>query len=90
MLYGNYVVIMIMFMSIYVDMYVCRCLTGSWLLYANDYIYVCMYEVAWQGHQRSLLFYVDVYIYVPMLLSNRIIKNYSRGGMIAYACEWYE
>ena len=27
----------------YICVYVCCCLIGSWLFYSNDYIYVCMY-----------------------------------------------
>ena len=44
MISGNYVVIMIVMMSIYVYMYVCMSFhQGLCLFYANMYIYICMY-----------------------------------------------
>ena len=31
-----------------------------------------------------------VYMYVCMLMSNRVVRDHSFGGMIAYASEWHE
>jgi len=37
-----------------------------------------------------MIIYANVYIYVSMSLSNRVIRNCSCGGMIAYVGEWHE
>ena len=74
MISGNYVVNMIMLMSIYVYMYVCMsCMTGlSWIMivYANVYIYI--------------------YVYVSMSLSDSVTRDHSCREMISCVGEWHE
>ena len=37
-----------------------------------------------------MLIFICIYMYVCMFFSDRVIKNHSCGGMIAYAREWHE
>lgn len=34
--------------------------------------------------------YMYVYIHVSMSLSDKVVRDHSYGGMIAYAGEWYD
>jgi len=77
MLSSNYVVIMTMLMFIYV------------------YMHVCMYVVSDRvviNHDFFMLIFMYMYLsnYVSMPLSNRVVKDHSCGGIIAYASEWHE
>lgn len=60
------------------------------LMFIYVYMYVCMYVVVWQYHDCLMLIFICIYVYVCMLVSDRVVKNHSRGGMIAYAGEWHE
>ena len=34
--------------------------------------------------------YMYIFIYVSLSLSNRVVRDHSCGGMIAYAGEWHD
>ena len=59
------------------------------LMFICMYVYVCI-----SLSNKIMIFhanvYIYVYIYVFMSLSHRVIRDYSSGGMIAYAGEWHE
>ena len=82
-------------MFIYVYMYVCMHVChvwqgchGSWLFNVNVYTYVCVYVC--HCTIGSWLFYDNFYIYVSMSLIDRIVRDHSCGGMIAYVGKWHE
>jgi len=100
MISGNYIMIMIMLMFIYACMYVCmyvvfdRANMDNDFFYANGYmricICVCCYLTGSSGIMNVLCWCLYVYMYVCMSLFDRVTRDHSRGGMIAYVGEWHE
>lgn len=63
----------------YACMCVCHCLTGCWLLYANDYIcmYICIYGTIQKGYRDhscgGMIYYVgEWHEEVPVLMRNQV------------------
>ena len=94
MVHGNYVVFMIMLMSIYVYMYACMYVISDRVIIDHDCfmlmficLYVCMYVIVSQDHDCLMLIFICIYMYVYLLLSDRVVRNHSYGGIITYAGE---
>lgn len=91
----NYVMIMIMLISIYVCMYVVShrvIMDHGHLMLMFICIYVCMYFIVWQDHDCFMLMFIYIYlsIHVSMSLSKRVVIYHSCGAMIAYVGAWHD
>jgi len=49
-----------------------------------------MYFVFWKDDDCFMLMIIDVCIYVAMSFFDKVVKDHSYGGMIAYVGEWHE
>ena len=94
MLFGNYVVIVIMLKSIYVYIYACMSLSDrvvknhDCLMLMFICINIYMYVISWPDHNCFMLMFI--YMYVSMSLFDRVFRDHSCGGMIAYTSKWHE
>ena len=69
MIYGNYVVIMTILMSIYVYVYICMSLSNRFI----------------RDHDYFMIMCIFIYMYVCMSLFERVVRDHSCPGMFSYA-----